>query len=690
MEPKPLKANLAGGARTTVAGRLTVFVTALALFIGLVSVLLIYGAARHKAQTQAGQQAADLIMGYAPQAAEALAMGDLRTLDSAGAALSSTPSVLSVTVWDTQGRPVSHAGQALHADDRGPASAHLSEDHVFVDTLGMHAHYPLVYNGEVIGTLDFLFDSRPMTVIELGGLLPIMLALLAAIAISVPLTRLFADKVTAPLQELIRVARDVAAHRFQSQATIRSNDEFATLGLAMNEMIRRIESSMRRIQQMAYVDPVTQLPNQERFMQELRAHAAREDMPLGAVMVIHLDRLPRIIETLGEEAGAELILAAANRLTGAAKTVDAMVRPGRFKEHPLTVARLKQAEFALLAPYFDQPGEAARFAQMLVTALNQPFDWREHKLTLAATCGVALMPHDGNDAEELIRHAQLAASAARGSQPSLRFFTKSLDRKAISQLTLEREIRAGIEANEFRAFFQPKVDLATGRIFGAEALARWVRADGPQIGPAKFIPVAEELGLIGEISDAIMRDTVWKAAAWAREGNAVQVAVNVSPLQFRDDRFGLKVLRLLEQAGLPAFCLELEITEGIALEDPARALKLIQPLRERGVRIAIDDFGVGHSSLSALTRLPFDVVKIDREFVSGLPTERHAAAITETIIAMSKSLSLDVVAEGIETEEQAAFLRHAGAQYGQGYLYGAAMPPQEFADRVQTAAAQVA
>jgi diguanylate cyclase (GGDEF)-like protein len=676
--------------RTTVAGRLTIFVTTLALFIGLISVLLIYGAARQKGQSQATQQAAEMIVGFAPQATEALATGDLRTLDAAGAALASIPNLTSVTIWDMQRRPVSHSGLPLTEGDRGPDPTRINEERVFTDEHGMHAHFPLIHNGEMIGTVDFLFDPRAFTLIKLTELLPILFVMLAAIALSVPLTRVFATQLTAPLGELIRVAREAAAHRFQSQAVVSTNDEFATLGVAMNEMMRRIDTSIRRIQQLAFVDPVTQLPNQERFLQELKAYLTKDEAELGAVLVLHLDRLPRIVETLGEEAGQELIQTAASRLVSAARTVDATVRQERSQSAPLVLARLKQAEFGILAPEFAQAGEAARFAQLLVAALNQPFDWREHKLTLAASCGVALMPHDGRDADELIRHAQLASSAARGSQPSLRFFTKALDRKAISQLTLERELRAGIEANEFRAYFQPKVDLKSGRIFGAEALARWIRPEGPQIGPAKFIPVAEELGLIGEISDAIMRDTIWKAAAWAREGNAVQVAVNVSPLQFRDDRFGVKVVKLLEQAGLPAFCLELEITEGIALEDPARALQLIQPLRERGVRIAIDDFGVGHSSLSALTRLPFDVVKIDREFVSGLPTERHAAAITETIIAMSKSLNLDVVAEGIENEEQAAFLREAGAQYGQGYLYGAAMTPAEFADKVRMARFNVA
>jgi diguanylate cyclase (GGDEF)-like protein len=667
-----------------------VFVTTLALFIGLVSVLLIYGAARQKAQSQASRHAAELIVTIAPQAAEWLAIGDLGRLEAAGAALAAWPTVTSVTIWDLQRRPVSHAGEPLVEGTPGPDPALINEDRVVSDPHGMHAYYPLINQGEMIGTIEFIFDRQALMLIRLQELWPIVLAMLAVIAISVPLTRTFAERLTAPLQELIRVARDAAAHRFQSQAAVNSDDEFGTLGLAMNDMIRRIDASMRRIQQLAYVDPVTQLPNQERFFQELKSYLYKDEAELGGVLVIHLDRLPRIIETLGEEAGQELIQTAATRLVSAARTVDATVRQERSAASPLVISRLKQAEFGILAPEFAQAGEAARFAQLLMTALNQPFDWREHKLTLAASCGVALMPHDGRDAEELIRHAQLAASAARGSQPSLRFFTKALDRKAISQLTLERELRAGIEANEFRAYFQPKVDMKTGRIFGAEALARWVRAEGPQIGPAKFIPMAEELGLIGEISDAIMRDTIWKAAAWAREGNAVQVAVNVSPLQFRDDRFGLKVLKLLEQAGLPAFCLELEITEGIALEDPGRALQLIQPLRERGVRIAIDDFGVGHSSLSALTRLPFDVVKIDREFVSGLPTERHAAAITETIIAMSKSLNLEVVAEGIENEDQATFLRNAGAHYGQGYLYGAAMTPAEFADKVRVARFNVA
>jgi diguanylate cyclase (GGDEF)-like protein len=669
--------------RLTVAGRLTAFVTVLTLIIGLVSLLLIFGAVRNKAQLAAQAQAQELMDRFLPQAAVDLASGDLRALDLRGDQLAMQSDVLSVTIWDLQRRPISHAGEPLAEGARGPDPTALLGGAVALQVRGAPTQYPLIYEGQTIGAASVQFDPKSFAPIGMGAILPFVLVLFAAVAVLVPLARFYFDRLMTPLQELIWVAREVAAHRFQSQASVHGRDEFATLGRAMNEMIRRLDSSMRRIQQMAFVDPITGLPNQERFMQELKANTLREDVPLGAVLIIHLDRLPRIVETLGEEAGHELIQAAANRLVGSAKTVDAVVRTELSKDAPLTVARFKQGEFALLIPHFSQSGDAARFAQSLVSAVNQPFDWREHKLTLAANCGVALMPHDSNDAEELVRHAQLAATAARGTQPSLRFFTKSLDRKAISQLTLERELRAAIESNSFRAYFQPKVDLKSGRIFGAEALARWIRTDGPQIGPAEFIPVAEELGLIGEISDSIMRDTVWKAAAWAREGNAVQVAVNVSPLQFRDDRFGVKVMKLLEQAGLPAFCLELEITEGIALEDPARALKLIQPLRERGVRIAIDDFGVGHSSLSALTRLPFDVVKIDREFVSGLPLERHSAAITETIIAMSKSLNLDVVAEGIETEDQATFLRNAGAQYGQGYLYGKALPPHEFADRIR-------
>jgi EAL domain-containing protein (putative c-di-GMP-specific phosphodiesterase class I) len=213
---------------------------------------------------------------------------------------------------------------------------------------------------------------------------------------------------------------------------------------------------------------------------------------------------------------------------------------------------------------------------------------------------------------------------------------------------------------------------------GAEALARWTRPDGSIVSPMVFIPAAEENGLIDAISDAILRDACWKAAAWAREGLPAHVAVNISSLQFNDLRFAQKILRTLEQSGLESRLLQLEVTESVAMKDVDRVASLIEPLRARGVQFAIDDFGTGHSSLAALTHLPFDLLKIDQQFIRGLAEDRHAPAIVETILAMAASVNYDTVAEGVETEEQAAFLRLRGCATAQGYLYGPALPPADF------------
>jgi EAL domain-containing protein (putative c-di-GMP-specific phosphodiesterase class I) len=317
----------------------------------------------------------------------------------------------------------------------------------------------------------------------------------------------------------------------------------------------------------------------------------------------------------------------------------------------------------------------------LNAALDQPFDWRGHKLTLGACCGVALAPRDGGDADTAIRHARMAMGAAQSAPARVKVYTQSLDREAMARLTLEREMRGALERNEFRAYFQPKINLSTGRIEACEALARWLRPDRTIISPGRFIPVAEESGLIGALSDAIMRESCWKAASWARAGHPTKVAVNVSALQFRSDRFAENVLRVVAHAGLAPDNLELEITESVVMADPDRALRIIKPLRDAGVRLAIDDFGCGHSSLAALSKLPFDVIKIDQQFVRALERgDTQAAAIVEMILALARTLKMEVVAEGVERREDMEFMAMRGCHWIQGFLYGAAVSAQEFTE----------
>jgi EAL domain-containing protein (putative c-di-GMP-specific phosphodiesterase class I) len=317
-------------------------------------------------------------------------------------------------------------------------------------------------------------------------------------------------------------------------------------------------------------------------------------------------------------------------------------------------------------------------SRALLQTFDQKFAWRDHRLALECAVGAAFFPRDGLTADDVMRHARAALFAAADEPGRIRFYTRALDRVAAARMSLEKEMREALENNQFRAYFQPKVSLRTGRIVGAEALARWVRPDRSVIGPAKFIPAAEEIGLIGPISESILRDACWKAAAWSREGLVANIAVNVSALQFADEGFPDKVLKILEQASLPPACLELEITESMAMDDLERARRLILPLKARGVRFALDDFGTGHSNLAALLHLPIETLKIDQCFVRGLSKDRHTSAIVDSILTMAAALDYTAVAEGVETEEEAAILAERGCPAAQGYLYSAAVPPSEY------------
>ncbi|MGE0741485.1 MAG: putative bifunctional diguanylate cyclase/phosphodiesterase [Hyphomonadaceae bacterium] len=595
--------------------------------------------------------------------------------------------VHSLSVRGLDGRVIAQAGQppsSAEAEAMTSLTARILStrrvEHARTDQGVLLVAAPIEHEGALIGVAIRLWQPGAYGYDVLPLLAPFMLILACLGLAAIPLTGFFVRRAIAPLDQLARYAEEVAEQGQAAPLEIRTGDEFETLAKAFNNMTHRLDASMRQIQEIAFVDPVTRLPNQDRFVRELDFFILQGKGEVGSVAVFELQRLPKLMQTLDPDAARDFLRVVAERLSNAVRTVDRLVRLRGRGERPAVVARMGVVEFAVLAPGLSSPTDAARFAQHLNAALNQPFDWRGHKLTLGACCGVAIAPRDGRDADAVIRHARMALGAAQQAPARVKVFTQSIDREAVARITLEREMRGALERNEFRAYFQPKINLATGRIEACEALARWIRPDRTIISPGRFIPVAEESGLIGPLSDAIMREACWKAAAWARAGHPAKVAVNVSALQFRSDRFADQVLRVVQHAGLKPNDLELEITESVVMEDPDRALQVIKPLREAGVRLAIDDFGCGHSSLAALSKLPFDVIKIDQQFVRALERgDPQAAGIVEMILALGRTLGMEVVAEGVERREDMEFMAARGCQWIQGFLFGAAVSAPEFA-----------
>lgn len=668
------------------AARAVLFASGLVLVTAALSVsIVLWGAQRESARYQL-ELTHDMTLHLANVAGSLILRDNMRSLNAAVRGAADRDGVRRLYVGDPQNRPLAAAG----GDEEDAAVLHalaarvLEQRRISYERLpdgALAVAMPIIRDGQTLGVAARLWDRDAYRFQALPALAPflLMLALLALAAI--PVTGYVVRRTVAPLDQLSKFAESVAVNGHAPPVDVRTGDEFEKLARAFNHMTAQLDASMRRIQHIAFVDPATQLPNQERFIREIDHVILHAKGEAGMVAVFELQRLPRLMQTLDHDATRDFLRVVAHRFASATRTVDRIVRLRPQGEADPVVARLGGMEFAVFSPSINASADAARFAQHLNAALNQPFEWRGHKFTLGACCGVALAPRDGRDADAVIRHSRMALGAAHAAAARVKVFTPSLDREAVARITLEREMREALEGNEFRAYFQPKISLSTGRIGACEALARWVRPDRTIISPGRFIPVAEEGGLIGALSDAIMREACWKAAAWARAGYPIKVAVNVSALQFRSDRFAENVLRVVQHAGLASDHLELEITESVVMEDPDRALRVIQPLRDAGVRLAIDDFGCGHSSLAALSKLPFDVIKIDQQFVRAIERgDPQAEAIVDMILALARTLKLEVVAEGVERQEDVDFFAQRGCHWVQGFLYGAAISAPEFAE----------
>ena len=426
--------------------------------------------------------------------------------------------------------------------------------------------------------------------------------------------------------------------------------------------------SEERIKYLAHFDTLTGLPNRTQL--EDRAAftlgLAHRNQTSVALLLFDLDHFKDINDTLGHSIGDALLIEIANRLRGSLRAED-------------TVSRLGGDGFVFLL-YGIYASGATVVAQKLLDNIAKPCRIGGYDLNITGSVGIAMYPNDGSDLETLMRCADAAMfRAKRHGRNSYRFFKKEMEEKTALHLQLINALRFAQERSELALHYQPQIDAQTGRLVGAEALLRWTNPLLGSVEPSVFIPAAEESGLILSIGEWVIRKAVRQFAIWNKQGMApLVVAVNLSAVQFRQPDFPQIVTRILDEEGLPANCLELELTEGVAMHDPLAATAVLNDLYDRGIGIAIDDFGTGYSSLSHLKKFRVHKLKIDRSFVRDICTDPEDKAIVSAVINMAKSLGLKTVAEGVETGRQERFLRDQGCDEIQGYYHSKPLPPEAF------------
>ena len=427
----------------------------------------------------------------------------------------------------------------------------------------------------------------------------------------------------------------------------------------------------RRIVRLAYFDTLTGLPNREQSRNRLvgALQAAKEKNGLLAVLYLDLDNFKRVNDTLGHAVGDQLLCVVADRLRSSLR-YGAESSPGGGANRPGDIARLGGDEFMVLLPNLRNTVDAGGVAERLILSLRQPIQVASNSLVVTPSVGIALYPQDGTDAETLLRNADLAMYFAKRRTPgTFAFFDVSMNASALHRFTIEEQLRGALERNEFSLQYQPQFDVRTGTISGVEALLRWTNTELGAVSPLEFIPVAEETGLILAIGKWALRAACQQAQAWRAEGLPVQrMAVNVSGRQFALAEYPQEVAEILGETGLDPAVLELEITESVVMANEAWAEKAIKELKALGISLAIDDFGTGYSSFGRLRHFEVDRLKIDRSFVTSISDHSDDRAIAAAIIAMSRSLHINVTAEGVENYPQLAFLQEQECQDAQGFL----------------------
>ncbi|WP_223246969.1 sensor domain-containing protein [Sulfuriferula thiophila] len=452
-------------------------------------------------------------------------------------------------------------------------------------------------------------------------------------------------------------------------SVVRVQDQFhkTTHHLCFLKDLTETHVAKKRIEELAYNDVLTGLPNRLLLTQQIERtiNLAKRNQTSFAILFLDLDHFKKINDSLGHQFGDQVLVEVAQRLKGCIREID-------------MASRLGGDEFVLMIEQTDARGVEIS-AKRVLDALTQPFFVNEINFTVTCSIGIALYPEDGETYDDLIKNADSAMYHVKErGRSDFRFYQPQMNIGLLARMKLDYAMRQALENKQFRLHYQPQVDLKTGRIIGAEALIRWQDDELGNISPGQFIPIAEETGVIVPIGNWVLREAVKQASLWHSQNRQLVVAINVSALQFQQTGFVESVAAALQEYSLPAAQLELELTESILIRDAEDALQRLQALSVLGVSLSVDDFGTGYSSLNYLKRFPLNKLKIDRSFVQDIPDDESDMAIATAIINLSHALNLKVIAEGVETGTQQAFLLAAGCDELQGFLFAPALCVEEF------------
>lgn len=507
------------------------------------------------------------------------------------------------------------------------------------------------------------------------------------------LKQLQANTVTAGIPFIFLTAKsERAAFR---QGMMLGADDYLTKPFTADELLSAIAGRLKKYSNITQVyqtilnqtekqlnvsthyDPLTTLPNRlslrETFKTILNKIELNNERSNGykavslPLIYLNLDRFNRLNETLGYEFGDYLLYTFAQRLKMSLSESEVL-------------ARLDADEFVILPTAAHEKDAIAQLAQKILEKLQEPFQLEEHEVFVTASIGISLCPQNGNDLETLLQQANKAMQASKQQGGNCyEFYTQDLNFSSFEQLTLETDLRYALERQELEIYYQPQLSIETGQVVGAEALLRWKHPKQGLISPAKFIPLAEETGLIEPIGEWLFNEACQQLKVWQKIGlDSLRVAINLSSRQFNQPTLSQRLVKILEQTGLNPSTLELELTESLLVSNPKLAAESMNALKKLGVQIAIDDFGTGYSSLSYLEQFPFDILKIDRCFIRNINNNPKNSVITATVIQMAHKLDLKVIAEGVETEEELAFLQENNCDEMQGYLFSPPVPASEF------------